>query len=227
MKQFFCIILLLFPIYLLAQPASSIEFGGGVGVSSYYGDINPEQTFYNINPSFDGFMRYNFSNRYSVRANLMNTKLKARDVDFNNDYQQSRKKFFVRSLLEVGIVGEVNFFPYQNPAEWGTSEGTIYALLGVSYALSYTARRENTNAPAIMFGVGYKRNLGGRWAVELEWAFRKLPNDSLDEVVDPINSGKKSRLFNNDFYNVLGVRLCYNLWQQSGKCRTFDKDSDF
>lgn len=226
MKRLLYILFLLFPLGLLAQPASSIDFGGGVGISSYIGDINQDKAFYNPQLSFDGFVRYNFNNRYALRANVMHAKLKANDQDFDNPYQQKRSRFFVRSILEVGIIGEVNFFPYQNPAEWGTSEGTIYALLGVGYAISYTLRREKASLPNVTFGVGYKRNLGSRWAVETEWAFRKLPNDGLDEISDPIKSGEKSRLFNNDFYNVLEVRLSYNLWQQSGKCRAFDRDTD-
>lgn len=216
MKNCLYIVCLLFPAFVFAQPASSIDFGAGVGVSSYYGDINANTPFYDPHLSFDGFVRYNFNNRYALRANLMHTELKALDEDFNNPYQQYRQKEFSKSLLELGIIGEINFFPYQNPPEWGSSTGTIYALVGVGYASSFSP----------LFGVGYKRNLAGRWALEAEWAFRKLLNDTLDGISDPIKSGEKSRLFNNDWYHVLGLRLSYNLWRQSGKCRTFDRDTD-
>lgn len=217
---------MLFPICVFSQPASSIDFGAGMGMSSYFGDINQEKLFYNSQMSFDGFMRYNFNNRYAIRANVLSAKLKANDRDFKNPYQENRRKFFIRSIFEIGVVGEVNFFPYQNPTEWGVSNGTIYALLGVAHAMSYTARKENNGASSIMFGVGYKRALKRRWAIEAEWAFRKLLKDDLDEISDPIKSGKTSSLFNNDWYYVLGIRISYNLWQQSGKCRTFERDTD-
>lgn len=226
MKYLLYTVLLLFPLALFSQPASSIDFGGGLGVSSYYGDINQEGVFYEPHLSIEGFMRYNFNKRYALRAHVLSTKLKGRDRDFESPYQKIRSKFFVRSIIEVGVVGEVNFFPYQNPPEWGTSVGTVYGLLGFANSSSYSARRNNVGILSVLMGVGYKRALGNRWAVELEWAFRKCLNDDLDEIIDPINSGEQSKLFNNDWYNVLAVKLSYNLWRQSGKCRTFERDSD-
>lgn len=227
MKRFITYtVFLLLPVFAFAQPASSIDFGAGVGVSSYYGDINQEKALYNAHLSMQGFFRYNLNNRYALRVNLMSTTLKASDSDFKNPYQQRRNKAFERSILELGLMGEINFFPYQNPPEWGVSNGTIYAVLGVGYAVAYAKRAENENFPNFTFGVGYKRAFYGRWAVEFEWVFRKLLYDRLDGISDPMKSGQKSSLFNNDFYNVVGVSLSYNLWQESGKCRTFDRDTD-
>ncbi|PVX52349.1 outer membrane protein with beta-barrel domain [Balneicella halophila] len=226
MKYLFYTVFALFPCFAFGQPASSIDIGAGVGMSSYYGDINQNKLFYNPNISFDGIIRYNFSNRYSLRANVMSTKLKADDIDFENPYQQSRKEFFVRNIFEIGVLGEVNFFPYINPHEWGHSLSTIYATLGAGYAVSYVTGQEDIGSSSIIFGVGYKRVLTRRFAVEAEWAFRKLVNDEFDNVVDPIKTGETSKLFNNDWYNVIGVRLTYNFWQNGGKCRTFEKDTD-
>lgn len=226
MKYLICIIVAFSPLLVFGQSSSSIDLGAGLGISSYYGDINQDNFFYRPHLSFDGFARYNFNNRFAIRANVMSSAFKAEDVDFKNPYQQKRKASFERKVIEMGIVGEVNFFPYQNPPEWGSSEETIYALLGFSYVNSFSSGKKNITIPGIMFGAGYKRVLSKRLAVEVEWAFRKLLDDKFDKITDPINSGVKSKLFNNDWYNVLGVRLSYNLWEQRGKCRTFDKDTD-
>ncbi len=224
MKKLLYIVFVLCPVAIWSQPASSFDFGGGVGLSSYYGDINQEKFFYNANLAFEGFVRYNFNRRYAVRVHVMGTELKGEDADFRNLYQQSRNQFFKRSITEIGVVGEVNFFPYVNPWEWEAYIGTIYGLVGVGQAISYSRINENTNILNILMGVGYKRALRNRWALEVEWAFRKCLNDELDGIVDPIKTGKKSTLFNNDWYNVLAIKLSYNLWQNDGRCRTFERD---
>lgn len=226
MKYIIYVVAILSPLFVLGQPASSIDFGAGLGISSYYGDINQDRPFYNPHLSFEGFARYNFNNRFAIRANIMATKFKVGDRDFNNPYQQKRNASFNRGVMEIGIVGEVNFFPYQNPPEWGSQDETIYTLLGVSNVNSYSSGKENISIPGILIGVGYKKVLSDRLAFEIEWAFRKLLSDEFDGIVDPIKSGKQSKLFNNDWYNVLGVKLSYNLWSHGGKCRTFEKDTD-
>ncbi len=105
MKKIVYIIFLLCPVALWSQPASSFDIGGGIGLSSYYGDINQEKFFYNPNLAFEGFVRYNFNRRYALRVHVMGTELEGDDMDFKNNYQQNRKLFFKRSITEIGVVG--------------------------------------------------------------------------------------------------------------------------
>ncbi len=228
MKQIFYLLFLLLPLSVLAQPAASLDFGLGMGVGAYYGDINQERPFYKPNLEIEGFVRYNFDARYALRGSILNTKLEGYDEDFDNYYQKKRNAAFSKSVLEVSLLGEVNFFPYLNPKDWDTSTNTLYAVVGGGVAMEYKTkdRKKGGRVPLIIMGVGYKRVLGSRWALEVEWAFRKCLNDELDGVIDPTHSDKTSRLFNNDWYNVLAVKLSYNLWSLGGKCRTFEKDTD-
>ncbi len=223
-KRIVYIVFLLCPIALYGQSVTSFDLGFGIGISSHYGDINQEKLFYNYRTAFEGFVRYNLDNRYALRAQIMGTHFEGQDVDFRNPYQQNRSKSFQRSITELGVVGEVNFFPYVNPVEWGSYVGTVYGLLGVSEAISYEKHRDNLFIPSVLMGIGYKNVLRNGWAFELEWAFRKCLNDELDVLVDPMKIGKKSTLFNNDWYHVLAVKLSYNLWRSKGRCRTFDKE---
>ncbi len=227
MKQTFYIVLFfILPFSVLAQPAASFDFGLGVGASSYYGDINQEKFFYKPNFEIDGFARYNFNDRYALRGNIMSTKLEAYDIDFDSPYQKARNASFSENILEMSLLGEVNFFPYLNPQGWDTYKNTIYATVGVGMVVKYGSGKKGENIPLILMGVGYKQVLGKRFALEIEWVFRKCLNDTLDRVVDPTESGITSRLFNNDWYNVLGVKLSYNFWSLGSKCRTFEKEDD-
>ncbi len=97
-------------------------------------------------------------------------------MDFKNNYQQNRKLFFKRSITEIGVVGEVNFFPYVNPSEWGSYVGTIYGLVGLGQTVSYSTINDNIAISSILMGVGYKRILRNRWAIELEARQRSLPD---------------------------------------------------
>ncbi len=77
-------------------------------------------------------------------------------------------------MLDVSLLGEVNFFPYLNPMGWDTSRNTIYATVGPGVAIKYKNKHGGKGAkiPLIVMGVGYKRVLGSRFALEVEWAFR-------------------------------------------------------
>ncbi len=224
MKRIVYIIFLLCPVVLYSQPVTSFDLGIGIGISSHYGDINQEKLFYNSGAAFEGFVRYNLDNRYALRAQILGTSFNAQDADFKNHYQQNRYKSFQRSITELAIVGEVNFFPYVNPKEWGSYTGTVYGLLGFGEAISYEEHRDNIFIPCVLMGVGYKKVLKNGWALELEWAFRKCLNDELDEIKDTIKTGQSSLLLNNDWYHVVAIKLSYNLWRSKGRCRTFDKE---
>ncbi len=226
MKKVLYILCFLFPVSVFGQFASSVDLGAGLGVSSYYGDINQEVPFYNPQMSFGGFLRMNINERYAVRANITSTRFVGDDADFKNPYQQHRKASFDTNIVELAAIGEFNFFPYVNPPEWGFAGSTLHGLLGIGTAMRFNGRKDKISVPVIIMGVGYKRILNERIALEVEWGWRKCLNDSLDGIEDPTKTGKKSRWFNNDWYNVLEVKLSFNFWQRSGKCRTYDKDTD-
>ncbi len=226
MKYLIYVVFFLFPWVAFAQPASSVDIGGGIGISSYFGDINQDVPFYKPRPSVEGFVRFNFNTRYSLRANICVTNLVGYDVDAGNVYQQHRDKSFEAGVIDLGLIGEFNFFSYLNPREWQTSRNTLYGVLGLGMCFKTEDEKENVKLPALIMGIGYKQVLSNRVALEIEWAFRKCFGDELDGVSDPIDSGVTSIWFNNDWYNVLEVKLSFNLWQAGGKCRTFDRDSD-
>ncbi len=226
MKKIVYIIFLLYPVAVFSQPASSVDFGGGIGISSYYGDINQERPFYNAKAAFEVFTRYNFNNRYALRVQMLGTRIEAADKDFESIYQRQRNMSFVRSVTEIAVVGEVNFFPYVNPAERLSYVGTLYGLIGFGRALTHINHENKIGIPVVLMGVGYKRALWNRWAFEMEGGFRKCLNDRFDEIIDPIKTGKQSALFNNDWYNVFAVKLSYNFWRTGGRCRTFERDAE-
>lgn len=213
---------LICPFISVGQPLSSFDIGAGFGVSSHFGDINQETLFYEANFGTEFFLRYIFNDRYAIRGNILVTRLSGNDRDFNNRYQQTRNKSFDTGVFEAGLIGEVNLFPYNNPATWGTNIETIYMLGGVAATNTYGESRNGVGRLAVIVGVGYKRELGNRFAIEAEWAFRKLFTDELDGVDNPHNF-EQPLLFNKDWYHFLSIKLSYNIFNFSGKCRTFEK----
>lgn len=210
------------PFISVGQPLSSFDIGAGFGVSSHFGDINQEALFYEPNFGTEFFLRYIFNDRYAIRGNVLVTSFSGNDRDFKNRYQQTRNRSFDTGLFEVGLIGEVNLFPYNNPTTWGVSTETIYMLGGVTMANTYGEERDGIAMPTVMLGAGYKRAMGKRFAIEMEWAFRKLFSDELDGVDNP-HKLEQSLLFNKDWYHFLSIKLSYNIFNFSGKCRTFEK----
>lgn len=211
------------PFISVGQPLSSFDIGAGFGVSSHFGDINQETLFYEPNFGVEFFLRYIFSDRYAIRGNVLVTTLSGNDSDFKNRYQQqTRNKSFDMGIFEAGLVGEVNLFPYSNPPMWGSNRETVYMLGGIVAAISYGEEHVAAAMPSVIVGAGYKKTLGNRIAIEMEWAFRKLFTDELDGVDNPHNL-EQPLLFNKDWYHFLSVKLSYNIFNFTGKCRTFEK----
>ena len=85
-----------------AFPQRSADYGFSLGMSTYLGEINPVNLFYNPGPAAQFFYRYNFNPRQAIRANLLGAWLSASDYDFINQIQQSRGSSFSGMLGEAG-----------------------------------------------------------------------------------------------------------------------------
>ncbi len=219
MENKYCTIflLILMPFGVFSQ--QTLDIGAALGTTSYIGDINQKQLFYRPNIAFEGMARFNVDARYAVRFSLLFGSLEGADADFENDYQQKRNASFSTPFTELGVVGEFNFVPYSNPVNWSTTAHSLYGVLGATY----TSASSTGSSIAIPIGLGYKYNIGKRFALEAEWTFRKTLIDNLDKVEDPHELEQTTPLFNNDWYYFAGVRLSYSLVRFNEKCRTFEK----
>ena len=247
-------ILLVFITVLLtvsgfAQKTADIGIWGGT--STYWGDIEkafPLQTF---NFNFGAFFRYNFNARVALRTQFLTGSFAANGVVENGDWEFSKNAQDLSAMIEINylkyILGEkktpftpyimggigVMYFPYRFDTNDLTLLGTInpyHPLL-----LAGAAVEESVIALAIPFGFGIKFSLGERLGIGAEYQIRKLFNDKLDNMDDPLSFSKANDegvietikytdfWHKNDWPGYLGVFITYKIFMETKACPAYDR----
>lgn len=209
MKQ--CIIFLVFFAILGSNAASSqsffaakrertIIFTGGLGTSTYLGDLANSNVYIAAQPNINAGLEYYVTNRIGVRAEF-NWFTLAGD-DKNADLASGRDQrnlSFQSSNFELSAVGIVNLFAhgdryyrrpginvygfagigllYFNPKA-KDAQGNLVALQplkteGVSYSLL---------TPVIPYGLGVRLKVTPQFNISIEGGIRKAFTDYLDDV---------------------------------------------
>lgn len=190
--------------------AQEPEIGLFVGNTYYLGDLKPYSHFSQQDFVFGGVYRNNLPNeRVVFRMNFLYGRVKGDDFESGIEWQVNRNLSFRSTIIEIGPVIEVNFFPYK----LGQSEtnkpkfGTPYFFAGVTYMRMNPKAKydgewielqplttegqgtsQNNKKPyslsqiSIPFGIGAKLNLSNRVAISLEYGMRKTFTDFLDDV---------------------------------------------
>jgi len=202
----------------LASPAQrNSDYGVFVGVSSYFGDINPSRPLYSPMPAAGVFYRYNFHPRCAIRANLFAGMVKGNDLDFSNSFQQMRAASFSGTVEEFSAQYEFNFLPF-------TTEGklwdfTPYFSAGAGIAIVNTVSTEYQ--PVLPFSFGFKVNAFKNLGVELEYGFRKTFYDNFDGLKDPIAPSDYAWLHNNDWYTFTGIAVTWKIYNRLAGCPAY------
>jgi len=199
----------------------NVEVGGFAGVSYYLGDINPRTQFYKPGPALGAMVKYNLSEHHCLRLNVFYGQLKGNDLDFKDDFQQSRGNYFETSLLDYHLGYEFNFMPHVINRR-KISHATPYIFVAAGYSLILTSNTTTTvkatSHAAIPFGVGYKFRINDVVAFGCEWGMRKTFNDNLDGVLNPGPEGSYSTSHNNDWYSFAGVFVTFIVYEKGFKC---------
>ena len=198
--------------------AQFMEFGAGVGVTQYAGDLSSGYRFSTAKPAFSGHYRLNFSEIVSNRFSLTIGEVKASDerssVDVLGD---NRQHSFNNTLLEISSVFEYHFLDYKNhelPQKWSP-----YVFMGCGIMrLSGDSENSdyNRNQAVIPMGIGFKHKIGKQFVVELEAGVRKTWFDHLDGISDGDTSIKNYQYGNpndHDWYYFTGFRISYVLYK--------------
>lgn len=187
---------------LLAQYS---EVGFHAGSSYYIGDLNPYEHFTHYPQIGAGaFVRVNLTDRHAFKFNFLYTQVEAHDAESQNEWRRNRNLHFRSEVVELSAVLEINFLSYE-VGDRGRPY-TPYVFGGLAYfRMNPTAEfngrwvelhplgTEGQNSPgaqntyrlgqfAIPFGMGFKFNISGRVSMALEYGFRKLFTDYLDDV---------------------------------------------
>src|SRR5450759_2632285 len=147
--------LLFFFLSLSLSGQRSADFGVFAGVSSYFGDINPNRLLYSPLPAGGIFYRYNLNPREALRANLFVGGIRGNDHDFNIAFQQARGASFSDIVGDLALQFEFNFLPYSTEGKrWNF---TPYFAGGAGMAVLNGSSIKFL--PVIPFSFGFKVNV--------------------------------------------------------------------
>ncbi|WP_246581417.1 type IX secretion system protein PorG [Echinicola shivajiensis] len=184
--------LLSFPIVTLQ--AQQNEYGLGLGVATYSGDIvrklDPRQL--GLQGTFFG--RRNFDNVWSLRFGFSVAGLNAADSVSPLDVMaQSRNAYFKGLLVEGHALMEYHFLDYLAPHS--TFRFSPYGFFGFGYSFfsgkgqAYQGEihpddkgKYSLSTPVIPFGLGVKYKLKERLFLAVEFGFRPTVTDFLDKI---------------------------------------------
>jgi hypothetical protein len=219
MKKIHWLLLFLFlPLSLYGQRVS--DYGIFAGVSSYFGDINPNRFLYSPLPAGGLFYRYNLNPREALRTNVFFGGLRGNDLDFKNSFQQARAASFSGTVGELALQFEFNFFPYSTEGKrWNF---TPYFAAGGGVAFVNTV--SFTYVPVIPFSFGIKVNVYKNIGLEAEYGFRKTFYDNFDGLKDLIAPSDVGWIHNNDWYTFTGIAVTWKIYNKLAGCPAYGEE---
>ena len=199
-----------------------MEIGGGVGMVSYQGDFNGKITS-GMQPAGAIVWRRLLNPYMGFRVTGMMGKLKGDATRVKTYYpdETTRAYSFDRSLTDVSVTYEYNFWPYGTGRDYrGAKRLTpfVFGGIGATYVSGGEKKVFTANVP---IGLGIKYKLKERLNVGLEWSMHFSLSDELDGMADPYGSKSSGAFKNTDCYSGLMLTLTYSF---KSKCRTCNND---
>ena len=199
-----------------------MEIGGGVGIVSYQGDFNGKITS-GMQPAGAIVWRRLLNPYMGFRVTGMMGKLKGDATRVETYYpdETTRAYSFDRSLTDVSVTYEYNFWPYGTGRDYrGAKRLTpfVFGGIGATYVSGGEKKVFTANVP---IGLGIKYKLKERLNVGLEWSMHFSLSDELDGIADPYGIKSSGAFKNTDCYSGLMLTLTYSF---KSKCRTCNND---
>lgn len=199
-----------------------MEIGGGVGMVSYQGDFNGKITS-GMQPAGAIVWRRLLNPYMGFRVMGMMGKLKGDATRVETYYpdETTRAYSFDRSLTDISVTYEYNFWPYGTGRDYrGAKRLTpfVFGGIGATYVSGGEKKVFTANVP---IGLGIKYKLKERLNVGLEWSMHFSLSDELDGMADPYGIKSSGAFKNTDCYSGLMLTLTYSF---KSKCRTCNND---
>lgn len=112
------------------QAQEGAEFGGYLGVSHYFGDLNTDFSLNDPGLAAGIIGRYNFNERTAIKLTGTVAQVSGFDFDSNNTFERTRNLNFQSRILDASAQFEFNFLPYFHGSK--TDYFTPYLFAGLS-----------------------------------------------------------------------------------------------
>jgi len=204
--------------YAIRRPRSLILVGG-IGTSSYLGELSNQGDYLQAKPSASVGLQYYITQRISMRADFTWFQLTGSDAKANHPDRVSRNLSFYSNNFEMSAVGIVNLYPngrryYQRPMVnfYGFAGiGLCYFnpktdYQGQTYSLPEMKTElvdYSTVTVVIPMGLGVRFRLGPFANLSVEGGYRMTMTDYLDDVSTVHNDASK---FSNPISAALSDR---------------------
>ncbi|MEQ8581098.1 MAG: DUF6089 family protein [Marinoscillum sp.] len=215
MGKYKLIFLFLLPLSLSAQ---FVEFGGGLGVSHYTGDLNGVPRLDQSKLAGTGIYRLNFSDIVSFKFAFTAGSISGNDRRPVDALGENRQYEFKHNFLELSGVFEYHFMSYRS--EKYKNKWSPYAFFGLGFVKlnnTSTAYEDYQRVqPVLPMGGGVKYMLSKRLTLAGELGARKTFFDYLDGISDGDQSIKNYQYGNpndKDWYFYSGISLTYVLYK--------------
>jgi hypothetical protein len=182
-----------------ARRERSLIFSGGLGTSTYYGDLANSNAYVKANPNVNAALQYFLSNRIGARVELNWFTLAGDDKDANGGGRVERNLSFQSSNFELSAVGMINLFTHGDRF-YRRPEINIYGFAGIGLLYfnpkatdqlgnSVSLQPLKTEgvsyslvAPVVPVGLGIRFKVTPMFNLSIEAGFRKTFTDYLDDV---------------------------------------------
>jgi hypothetical protein len=237
------IFLLIMGTFLITSGYSqkTADIGIWGGAAGYDGDLE-NVTFNQFTfPTLGAYFRYNFHERVGARLMFLTGRTTATGII------QSHEWTFDKGVQDLTAQFEINYLRYaigNRKAAFSTYltgglgmmlyryeyDPALLALINPAHNKGPDPVQQNVLAPTLPFGMGFKFNIGSRIGIGMEYQMRKIFDDRLDDLDDPlahinpegVEVTYRDRIHNNDWVGFLGMHITYKIYLGRKPCPAYD-----
>lgn len=201
MSRFFGVIVFVVFCLGMGNAQKGFEVGPWIGVSNYFGDLNSKYRLTDVGPAAGFGARYNFGHRICIKGSLNYGYIYGSDAKSLNTFEQRRNLDFKSHIIDLTATGEFNFLPLTHGSQ--NEYFTPYLAIGFSTfyfnptteldGQSYALRPLGTEgqppggdysfiSAGVTYGGGFKWDISYDYSINIEFTFRRLFTDHLDDV---------------------------------------------
>lgn len=192
-----------------------MEFGGGLGVMNYSGDLVRGFGLSTSSPAVTGFYRMNFSEILTLRLALTVGSVKGSETPIDA-FATVRNHSFNSTIIEASSVFEYHFLDFKTENAPVRYSPYIFGGVGfINFSDAPTDQGVGKIQPVIPMGFGFKYLLNKKYTLGFEAGARKTFFDFLDGISDGDQAIKDYQYGNpkdDDWFFFTGITFSITLF---------------